>query len=125
MKRVFFSVCIFGCYTAAAQQNDVFDIQKYLQQKKSVTGEQLQPDLLAMKPKAAISVLPEQHLTYTLTNGDIVTYGNGSMPCVKPGMELYHIMPNVNRTNDNAIPLLPQPGQIPNGAVPKIRVLTK
>ncbi|MEQ1676923.1 MAG: hypothetical protein ABL876_09495 [Chitinophagaceae bacterium] len=125
MKRVFFSVCIFGCYTAAAQQNDIFDIQKHLQQKKSVTGDQLQPDLLAMKPAGTISVLPEQYLTYTLSNGDIVTYGNGSMPCVKPDMELFSIMPNVNRANDNAIPLLPQPGQIPNGAVPKIRILTK
>lgn len=112
MKKLFFYASIFMATSAAAQQKDVFDIQKHLKNRTTEKAKLPMPVFSAPTPS------PETFMK--LTNGDLVYYGNGQMPCIKPDMSQQYAMPNVSQPPFYSyIKLKYQLGEIPNGAKPR------
>jgi hypothetical protein len=117
MKKIFLLISIAASSVAVAQQQDVFDIQKHLQKKQLLSKvTELKNNFTPLQRLAVSCVMPSQNLSYTLDNGDKVMYGNGTMPCVKPGKQV-HTMPGPV-TADQLLDLsIPAPGQIPNAGI--------
>lgn len=131
MKKIFLLIGVAAFTSAAAQQKDVFDIQQHLQKKKTDANEAIkQKNLLLpfLQPKpGSETALPKSGDTYILSNGDIVIYGNGSMPWIKPDMRQFQIMPDAAKSELISGLLSPgnKFGQIPNGAIPYRRFFIK
>jgi hypothetical protein len=114
MKRLFLLFGIAAYTSASGQQKDIFDIQKHLQKKKAEAYKKNigKPILLSLSVP-----LPPQNFSYKLPNGDVVSYGNGRIPCIKTDLRKFSTMPNKEYTctpYQLTSPLLKQPGQIPN-----------
>lgn len=109
MKKLFFYAGIFMATGAAAQQKDVFNVQEHL---KSRTTEKAK---LPIPTFSAPSSFPETFMK--LPNGDMVYYGNGQIPCIKPDMSQQQTIPNVSPLQFYTYNKLTyQLGEIPNGA---------
>lgn len=106
-------ILIFGlvCFSAAsAQQKDVFDLPQ--QQEKKSGLEYKQNENIRFNQE-----LVSAPISFSLTNGNKVIYGIGIMPCIKPDMNLFKTMPNLNFTGTIQFSSeIKEPGQIPNGA---------
>lgn len=126
MKKVFFLFGIAAFSSATAQQKDVFDIQKHLQKKQAEAKKGTEEKKYVLPPFMKLQSVPpfikDQHNeSYTLANGDIVLFGNGSMPCIKPDMSQFHTMPDIAANQYHSYNFYLNgtiPGQIPNGASP-------
>jgi hypothetical protein len=111
MKKLFFYASVFMATTAAAQQKDIFDIQEHLKHRTTKKAKLPMPVFAAPAPS------PETFMK--LSNGDMVYYGNGQMPCIKPDMSQQYAMPNVSQPTFYSYNKLQyQLGEIPNGAKP-------
>ncbi len=125
MKRILLLLGLIGGYAVAAQQKDLFDIEKHLQ-KKSIerTGKNhrlLLPDNFnnykSVPEKDPVNKSYTGVLSHTLPNGDkLYSLPTDNMPCVVPDMNLYNIMPNAGTST--TIVLQNRPGIIPNPAKP-------
>lgn len=119
MKLFFLFSGFIACTAASAQQKDLFNIDEHL--KKKMGDVYVYVPLVNPKPpvqlklQPATTVMPTQPLTYTLTNNDVVHYGNGTMPCIKPDMSQF---PNLANAGEAAKDMLLN-GPMPNGAVRK------
>lgn len=112
MKKLFFYASVFMATTAAAQQKDVFDIQEHLKNRTTEKPKQSIPTFSAP--------IPSPDTFMTLANGDIVYYGNGQIPCIKPDMSQQQTIPNVSQLQFYSYNKLTyQLGEIPNGAKPR------
>ena len=124
MKKVFLLFGIAAFSAATAQQKDLFDIQKHIennQSKKNNAAEKQKITLPYFKNlQPAFPFAVNQHnLSYRLSNGDVVVYGNGTMPCIKADINQFQTMPNIafnNQFSFNFFPAKILPGQIPNGS---------
>jgi hypothetical protein len=108
------------CFSAAsAQQKDVFDLPQQQEKKSGLEYKQnenirFNQELVSAPNQASTIVQP---LSFSLTNGNKVIYGIGIMPCIKPDMNLFKTMPNLNFTGTIQFSSeIKEPGQIPNGA---------
>jgi hypothetical protein len=129
MKKVFLLFGIAAFSGASAQQKDLFDIQQHLQKKqaedKKVAEKKINPFPYNNHYSGNI-----RELSYTLPNGDkIFNPPLGSMPCVKPDMRNFLIMPNLANgkvlPGYNYYPQKVKPGQIPNGSRPYRMIASK
>ncbi|MCX6319247.1 MAG: hypothetical protein NTW29_18360 [Bacteroidetes bacterium] len=115
MKLITCTLLIFTGLSAAAQQKDLFNVEEYLQKnsKLPLLQKELQTSPVIQQDSNKVT-LPVQPLSYQLPNQDVVYYGNGTMPCVKPDMSQfkYKYPPSVHQ--------LPYTeGTMPNAALPK------
>ena len=114
MKKYFFFMGIIAVSAASAQENEFFDINRYLLQKQSL--EKLQNEK-SNTPELPFS-RPSDTYSYLLPNGDKVVQMRGyNMPCVQPKNWPLTTMPNLKGTNDLAMTfpfIRPAPGAIPN-----------
>lgn len=122
MRKIFFLLFITVSAAASAQQQDIFDIQQHLQSKKPLFPK-LQNPVPFIKTTSVPPVSVPDH-SLSLSQGAVVEYGNGTMPCIKVDMAQFCTMPNVVYMNkafiaENLTQI--QPGQIPNGAIPRLR----
>ena len=109
MKKIIFVAGLLTGYTAAAQQNDLFDIEKHLEKKnkKNITlppG----PTIKFKKQDSTFISLPGQQatLSHILPNGNrVYLLPQGNMPC---------IVPDVQRFNMPLMRLDSLPGTMPN-----------
>lgn len=111
MKKVFLILGIAGFHAAGAQQNEIFNVEEYLQKKKN---------LLPALPAPVISpfTIPEQ---FNATGAGIVSLPTDNMPCIKVDMNQFTQMPNPALSSVALLPLLAgdiKPGDIPNAALP-------
>lgn len=133
MKKVLLIFGIAAFSSASAQQKDLFDIQKHLEKKQAEGKKAAEENSFVLplfkKPQMVDPFINNLHtLSYTLPNGDVVLYGNGTMPCVKPDMSQFQAMPNLADNNQftfNFYPQKIQPGQIPNGSRPFSMIISK
>jgi hypothetical protein len=123
MKKVFILFGIAAFSSASAQQNDVFDIQKHIQQKIVKEKEKAEKTIFKGFDKCwGTSLSKRTRLTnmrdFILPNGDkVITLPIDNMPCVQPDLHQFQTMPNVAYDKPfNFSPQRPKPGQIPNGA---------
>lgn len=133
MKKVFLIFSIVAFSSASAQRKELFDIQKHIEKK------QLDGKKAAQKNKFSLPAFKKFQFTrpiktspsllsYSLPNGDVVIYGNGTMPCIKPGLSQFQNMPNLSskgQFNFNFSPHKAQPGQIPNASAKNWLVAVK
>ncbi len=101
-------------------KKDVFDLQKYLLNQKGNTPNAFKLNKsISQKHLSFSTVNPAPSSYYSLANGDIVTYTIGSMPLVKPSMNYFYIIPNIEMKN-NLFSLRNSymAGRIPNAATP-------
>ena len=127
MKKIFLVFGIVAFSSAAAQQNNVFNVESYLQKKTDNKNEKIEKNSYLssegcfggpLVQKAIPNYLPG----FLLPNGDRIKdmapllY---NMPCVRPDMRQFRTMPNPGL---GILPSYfssgPLPGQIPNGAFP-------
>ena len=111
----------------SAQQNDFFDVQKYLQKMHK---ENKKPQKLTLiKPSFEnLFINPElpqpniRKFSFTLPNGDkVYTLGQDNMPCIVPDIKQFYCMPNLFNYDQysQTIPFPKNaPGSIPNAALP-------
>ncbi len=124
MKKILLLFGIAGFSAVSAQQKELFDIQKHIIKKQDdgkIAAEKKKLILPSFKKFQFISPasIIQSHLSYTLSNGDVVHYGNGTMPCIKPDLHQFQVMPNLSSGslyNFNYSPRKVQPGQIPNAS---------
>jgi hypothetical protein len=128
MKRIILVFGIAAFSSASAQEKELFDIQEHLQKKaaenKKAYGDRLILDLPfenpTIHPGLSVPVAPGSGQSYLLPNGDkVITLSMDNMPCVQPGMEQFHSMPNPGYgILPEYFPSFSKPGAIPNGATP-------
>jgi hypothetical protein len=115
MKKTFLILCLAGSITASAQQKELFNIEEHL--KKKIAESLTLPDptklISPAHNQATVTVMPVQPLSYTLTGNDVVYFGNGTMPCVKPAKGQVYTTPNPPAGKN--IPVTMNP--MPNGAM--------
>ena len=108
MKKTFLLFGLFVGISAVGQNNDLQDIQKLIkdrQAKDAQAKKPSSPQLGFLSPDTS----PEYFL---LPNGDVVVYGNGSMPIVKADMRIFTQMPN---SASHQIPRTMPNGALRNG----------
>jgi hypothetical protein len=115
MKKVFLVFGIAAFSSAAAQQNDVFNIEDYLR-KKNADDKAQGPGIKNpfSDPGLFKNQMAEQLLSMANNNPYIVPQ-DGSMPCIKPDMRQFNTMPNPGL---GVLRSFPKVGEIPNGAFP-------
>ena len=133
MKKIFLLFGVAAFSSATAQHNDLFDINKHIQKKRTEGKKAAEKKLLLS------SIKPFQHynsystnkanLSYVLPNGDkVVILGQDNMPCVVPDMRQFQHMPNLankEQFNFNYSPQKVLPFQIPNGSIPFRMIASK
>ena len=125
MRKVFLFIGLAAFTAASAQQNDLFDIQKYLLKKSDDNNKLFENKNIDMPFKKPFIYNPppinnNPVETYTLSNGDKVVISSlYNMPVVQPDMRQFQRMPNLAYEGQfNYYPQLVLPGQIPNGSKP-------
>ena len=126
MKKVFLLASILAFSFASAQENEFFNIEKYMQKK--------QQDL--KKSQVRIRRFPENVTPYSVTSSQpklIVELPNGNkvyaltqdhMPCIKPDMNQFN-MPNIFVSKKSQASLFEkEAGKIPNPAIPLLELIT-
>lgn len=115
MKILFLLFGIVASTAVHAQQKELFNIEEHLQKKMAEAFTLPAPPqpVVPVKIQSVTPVLPVQPFTYTLTNKDVVHYGNGTMPCVKPDSNQF---PNLANAGDTGKDMLLN-GPMPNGAM--------
>jgi hypothetical protein len=128
MKKITLFLTITGfTVTASAQQNDFFDVQKYLQKKRKETKQVIKP--LLTKPSLqnqftfiqSVNPNNQKKLSHTLSNGDkVYLLSQDNMPCIIPDISKLNFTDISNLTMFPNTFILPdnQPGSIPNVANP-------
>jgi len=121
MKKLFLLFGIIAFSAAAAQQNDLFDIQKHLA-KKQAGSKKNDNKLTIPMPwdnkqfNLALNTPASDNfaLAYQLPNGDnLKILSQDNMPCVVPDMSLYQTMPNAGK---NFLQLNKDLRKIPNAS---------
>jgi hypothetical protein len=129
MKKIvlFFTVTGFTI-AASAQQNDFFDIQKYLQKKRKENNPIIKNPLLT-KPSVPNTFTlfkldnptNQRKFSHTLSNGDkVYLLSQDNMACIIPDMKQFN-MPNISAkhyTFNTSLLRKDAPGTIPNVASP-------
>ncbi len=135
MKKLTLLLTLTGfSFATSAQQNDFFDIQKYLQKKRKETKPVIKP--LFIKPSVQNQfnvfqtgkVNSQERLSYILSNGDkVYLLPQDNMPCITPGISQYNTQNLSGLNKYNSMPVLPDntPGSIPNALVPKRIIITR
>lgn len=125
MKKVFLLFGVAAFSSVAAQEKDLFDVQKHLQDKQNKGKQQVEkkaPALPLSKPFTFLNPVYGLESSQPFSNGNtIIILGIDNMPCIKPDMNLFKTMPNVadnSPFNFNYSPNRIQPGQMPNGSNP-------
>jgi hypothetical protein len=129
MRKILALLAITGISTAlSAQQNDFFDIQKYLQKKQKDNKPVYKLPMLKPSLQNQFSnfesgnLLDKKKFSHTLANGDrVYILLQDNMPCVIPDMGPFRT-PNVSYLYKNVNPVRISgnlPGQIPNASIPK------
>lgn len=94
MKRIFLVFGMAGFFQAAAQQQDLFDVEKYLQKKnlQKKGTQELQLPLIKNWQSGG-----NTHLHYNFKKFTISSFPNlaGNMPCIRPDMNQFRTMPNL------------------------------
>lgn len=125
MKKVFLLFGIVAFSAASAQQTDLFNIEKHIEKKKAEGKKKAEKKRLVLPVHKRFTygnfnAEKNPELFYILPNGDNVVISRiNNMPCVKPDMRKFQIMPNLaysRRFNFNYSPQRIHPGQIPNGS---------
>lgn len=127
LKKIFLLASILAFSFASAQQNEFFNIEKYMQKKQTELKKSQfrihrfpenvtttysvptsQPQLIAELPNSnKVYALPQDH-----------------MPCIKPDMSQFN-MPNVFVVNKPySSPFKKEVGKIPNPAIPFLELTT-
>jgi len=100
MKKIFFFACILACSFASAQQNEFFDIQKYMQ-KKQKDSDRIKFKIHSFPENIAIA-----YYTFSLHPRLINELHNGSkvyalpqdhMPCLIPDMSQFNMLNSFKR----------------------------
>jgi hypothetical protein len=132
MKKVFLLFGIAAFSAASAQQKDLFDIQKHLQEKldkdkKVAKKNKISFPFSTLFISSTTDFKDNSLSSYFLPNGDkVIILSLDNMPCVQPDMQQFQIMPNVFYEGQfNYAPLKALPGQIPNGSVPFKMIVSK
>jgi molybdopterin converting factor small subunit len=123
MKKVFLLFGISAFSAASAQQNDVFDVNKHVQdflKKKNGIQKNNTPSLFDNFYTNGNTESPAK-LSYTLSNGDkVYILPVDNMPCVVPGYSQNN-MPNISDPNiyyNSPLFKNNTPGTIPNAVKP-------
>ncbi|HEV7781363.1 MAG TPA: hypothetical protein VGO58_08855 [Chitinophagaceae bacterium] len=118
MKKVFLVFGIAAFSSAAAQQNDIFNIDKHLQKKADKKEEKVE-NLIGTSGGGAVWKVNPPYTPFILPDGDrtqrTVTPFYYNMPCVRPDLRQFRTMPN---PGFGILRSFPKMGEIPNGAVP-------
>ncbi len=126
MKKIFLFLFILAYSFASAQQNEFFNIQKYMQKKQAESKKtqfKIQPFTNNLITSFHPSSLQPQ-LMYELPNGNkVYALPQDHMPCIKPDMSQFN-MPNSFKQKPYRPFLLKTPGIIPNPAVPLLELST-
>ena len=133
MKKIFLLFGIAAFCSASAQQKDVFDIQKHLNQlvkDKKFPGAVFKP---FNKTRPLINYygypLYSQNLSHILPNGDkVYTLSQDNMPCIVPDMKQFNNMPDISNPNEYFELLQFRnhvPGTIPNAVRPYRLIASK
>ena len=132
MRKVFLFIGLAAFTAASAQQNDLFDIQKYLLKKSDDNNKLFENKNIDMPFKKPFIYNPppinnNPVETYTLSNGDKVVISSlYNMPVVQPDMRQFKIMPNLAYEGQfNFSPHQVLPGQIPNGSKPYVLISSR
>jgi hypothetical protein len=124
MKKVFLFFGIASFSSASAQQKDVFDINRHIQEvlkNKNPSGTGV---------KTFINPLTESQpkLSYLLSNGDkLYILNQDNMPCVVPDISQFN-MPNISNPDEYFESTLFRnhlPGSIPNAVKPDRLITSK
>jgi len=131
MKKIFLLFGFAAFCSASAQQKDVFDIQKHLDnmiKDKKIPGAIFKPLQKGDKFSDARFHHTFGQLSYSLSNGDkVYILSQDNMPCVVPGYK-YVIMPNISDPDKYFVsPLFRNdtPGAIPNVVKPYRVIVSK
>lgn len=136
MKKIFFAAGILAFSFASAQQNDFFDIQKYLK-KKNELNKKLTVDNLFILPKnrcwkspnlpffkkdlQLLTTRTKTKILTELTNGNkAYSLPQDNMPCIVPDMSQFN-MPNIANPKEYFQSLADRthkPGKMPNAIIP-------
>ena len=125
MKKVFLLFGLAAFSSASAQQKEVFDINRHIQEvlkNKGASG---------TNPKIFNAMLTHSQTkqSYILPNGDkIHVLSDDNMPCVIPDMNQFTIMPNISNPNEYFETLFFRqhlPGNIPNAVLPHQLIASK
>jgi hypothetical protein len=131
MKKVFLLFGIAAFSPASAQQKNVFDINRHIQEvlrNKSSSGT-IPKTFKTDKTFIAGLIHSQPKQSYTLPNGDKVHVLSGdNMPCVIPEMMQFTTMPNISNPNEYFETLFYKqylPGSIPNAVKPYRLIASK
>lgn len=128
MKKIFIIASILAFFFASAQQNELFDIQKHVQQKiKDEINQKQKEQLLSLfKPKMSTPFLkpipvPQMKILESLPNGDkVYILPEDNMPCIVPDMSQFNKadLAGLDLKQKYFTPNRNFPGKIPNPVTP-------
>lgn len=129
MKKIAVLIAAFTLFTSAvsAQQDDFFDIQKYMEKKNKENKQQqkltlIKPSFKNLFINSPSSQFYNKTLLHTLLNGNkVYLLGQDNMPCVVPDMKKFRQMPNICNPDDYLTEIAFKaniPGSIPNAYPP-------
>ena len=127
MKKIFLLASILAFSFASAQQNEFFNIEKYMQ-KKQIELKKSQIKIPRFPEKATITYFEpssQPQLIAELPNGNkVYALPQDHMPCIKPDMNQFN-MPNVYVANKPYSSLFKkEAGKIPNPTIPFLELTT-
>lgn len=131
MKKLILVFGLGGFFSASAQQQELFDISKHLRNKntnnpilKKIPSLPYQPSSPDLDPLIGFKTQPLIQF-YNVNAEKVVPFYN--IPCVKPDMNLFKLMPNPGLLTfpSKQLPHNLLPGDIPNAAWPRNHLVRK
>lgn len=120
MRTLFLLTAVVAFAAADAQQAELFDVSKHLQQRKKGATISFPSYLQQNSLQNRSQHLPLQQQSYTLPNGDKVATSPGyRMPIISTEINRYKTMPNPGEdyfVKEFYVPGQPKFNDIPNGA---------
>ena len=114
MKKALFIFGLAGFHAAGAQSPGIFNAEDYLKKKSKASN---------LHSYITTSPFINQNINNPLTTGSsIIILPTDNMPCLKPDMSQFTLMPNAAGNTNQLMALLndnTRPGNIPNVAPPK------
>ena len=127
MKKVFLLASILAFSFASAQQNEFFNIEKYMQKKqKELKKSQIKiPRFPEKTTNMYFETSSQPQLMVELPNGNkVYALPQDHMPCIKPDMSQFN-MPNIYVSKKPQASLFKkEAGKIPNPAIPFLELIT-
>jgi hypothetical protein len=131
MKKIFLLFGIASFASASAQQKDVFDINRHIQEvlrNKNAPGigvKNFKTDRISINKFTQ----SQPNLSHILPNGDkVFILSQDNMPCVAPDMRQFTNMPNISNPNKyfESLPFRNHlPRTIPNAVLPYRLIVSK